>query len=86
MMMMERGVKVDHTTSYRWVQAYSPDLDKRCRPYLNSHQRLVAGGRNLCDSQRHVEHLYRAVDSAGNTLDFMLSTKRDAKAVKCFLK
>ncbi|MEM9776248.1 MAG: hypothetical protein AAF902_16845, partial [Chloroflexota bacterium] len=33
-MMLERGVKVDHTTIYRWVQAYSPELDKRCRPYL----------------------------------------------------
>ena len=33
-MMMERGVKVDHTTIYRWVQAYSPELDKRCRRHF----------------------------------------------------
>ncbi len=32
--MMERGLSVDHTTIYRWVQAYAPELDKRCRPYL----------------------------------------------------
>jgi IS6 family transposase len=31
-------------------------------------------------------YLYRAVDSEGNTLDFYLSKKRDAKAAKCFLK
>ena len=35
-MMLERGVEVDHTTIYRWVQAYSPELDKRSRPSLNS--------------------------------------------------
>ena len=33
-MVLERGVAVDHTTIYRWVQAYSPELDRRCRPYL----------------------------------------------------
>ncbi|MED2777595.1 IS6 family transposase, partial [Bacillus thuringiensis] len=30
--------------------------------------------------------LYRAIDSKGNTIDFYLSCKRDAKAAKCFLK
>ena len=32
------------------------------------------------------KYLYRAVDSAGNTLDFRLSAKRDAKAAKRFLR
>jgi IS6 family transposase len=31
-MMLERGLSVDHTTLYRWVQHYAPELDKRCRP------------------------------------------------------
>ena len=35
-MMIERGVEVDHTTIYRWVQAYSPEVDKRCRCHLRS--------------------------------------------------
>lgn len=34
--MFERGVTVDHTTIYRWVQKYAPELDKRCRPHLRS--------------------------------------------------
>jgi len=33
-LMQERGVSVDHTTVFRWVQRYAPDLDKRCRRHL----------------------------------------------------
>ena len=34
-MMLERvGGEVDHTTIYRWVQSYSPDIEKRCKPHL----------------------------------------------------
>jgi IS6 family transposase len=32
----ERGVAVDHTTIFRWVQRSAPELDKRCRPYLKA--------------------------------------------------
>jgi transposase, IS6 family len=33
-MMLERGLHVDHTTIYRWVQQHAPELEKRCRPHL----------------------------------------------------
>jgi len=32
-MLTERGVKVDHTTIYRWVQHYAPDREERLRWY-----------------------------------------------------
>jgi len=32
--MRERGLWLDHTMIYRWVQAYSPELEKRIRPHL----------------------------------------------------
>jgi IS6 family transposase len=35
-LMRERGVWVDHTTVFRWVQCYAPELDKRCRPQLKA--------------------------------------------------
>jgi transposase, IS6 family len=35
-LMRERGVWVDHTTVYRWVQRYAPELDQRCRPSLRA--------------------------------------------------
>ena len=28
-MMDERGVEVDHSTIYRWVQRYAPEIEKR---------------------------------------------------------
>ena len=34
--MRERGLQVDHTTIYRWVQRYAPELEKRCRPHLKA--------------------------------------------------
>ena len=85
-MVLERGVKVDHTTIYRWVQAYSPELDKRCRPYLKPTNDSWRIDETYVKVKGVWKYLYRAVDSAGNTLDFMLSAKRDAKAAKCFLK
>ncbi len=33
-MMLDRGLSVDHTTVYRWVQHYGPELDQRCRSHL----------------------------------------------------
>src|SRR5947209_20215548 len=35
-LMQERGLQVDHTTIYRWVQHYAPELEKRCRPHLKA--------------------------------------------------
>lgn len=35
-MMRERGLHVDHPTSYRWVQRYAPELEKRCRSHLKA--------------------------------------------------
>ena len=77
--MLERGVKVDHTTIYRWVQAYSPEMDKRCRLYLKATNDSWRVDETYIKIKGVWKYLYRAVDSAGNTLDFMLSAKREPK-------
>lgn len=33
-MFLERGVPVDPSCVWRWVQAYGPELNRRCRPHL----------------------------------------------------
>ena len=85
-MMLERGIEVNHTTIYRWVQVYSPELDKRCRPYLKPTNDSWRTDETYIKVKGVWKYLYRAVDSDGNTLDFMLSAKRDTKAAKRFFK
>jgi transposase, IS6 family len=85
-MMWERGLSLDHTTIYRWVQAYAPELEKRIRPHL----RLTNDSYRVDETYVKVKgawkYLYRAVDSTGQTIDFMLSAKRDARAAKRFFR
>ena len=70
-MMLERGITVDHTTIYRWVQRYGPELDKRCRPSLRATNDSWRVDETYIKVKGHWKYLYRAVDSKGNTLDFM---------------
>jgi transposase, IS6 family len=83
-MNLERGVKVDHTSVFRWVQAYSPELDKRIRPHLNSTNDSWKVDETYIKVKKTWKYLYRAIDSQGNTLDFMLSAKRDAPSAQRF--
>ena len=85
-MMLERGIEVDHTTVYRWVQAYAPELDKRCRVHLKPTNDSWRVDETYIEVKGEWKYLYRAVDSEGNTLDFMLSAKRDATAAKRFFR
>ena len=85
-MMLERGSTVDHTTVYRWVQAYAPELDKRCRPHLRPTNDSWRVDETYIEVKGEWKYLYRAVDSLGNTLDFMLSDRRDARAAERFFR
>jgi transposase, IS6 family len=85
-MLADHGVQVDHTTLFRWIQAYAQELDKRVRPHL----RMTNGSWRVDETYIRVKgewvYLYRAVDAAGQTIDFLLSVKRDAAAAKRFFR
>ena len=83
-MMRERGLHVDHTTIYRWVQHYAPELEKRCKPHLKATNDSWRVDETYVKVKKMWMYLYRAVDSQGNTLEFLLSPTRDAEAVKRF--
>ncbi len=72
-MLQDRGVAVDHTTIFRWIQAYSAELEKRIRPHL----RISNGSWRVDETYIKVKgrwtYLYRAVDKCGQTIDFLLS-------------
>ncbi len=86
-MMKERGVDVDHSTIYRWVQRYAPEIEKRLRPYW----RRAGFRQSWRVDETYIKvkgkwtYFYRAVDSEGNTIDYYLSHTRNAKAAKRFL-
>ena len=87
-MLSERGVPVDHTTIYRWVQKYGPELDKRTRwyrqisPWFSDSWRVdetyIRVGGKWC-------YLYRAVTKDGRSVEFYMSTRRNTTAATRFL-
>jgi transposase-like protein len=84
--MAERGVEVDHTTIMRWVHQYSPEIEKKVRRHLRPTNDSWRVDETYIKVKGEYKYLYRAVDSDGNTIDFMLSAKRDRKAAKRFFK
>jgi putative transposase len=86
-MMEERGVQVDHSNIYRWVQKFTPPLEAAFR---NGKKRPVGSGWRMDETYIKVKgqwkYLYRAVDREGQTIDFLLTAHRDKKAALRFLK
>ena len=82
----ERGLDIHHTTVFRWVQEYSPQIEKRCRPHLKFTNDSWRVDETYILVKGKQKYLYRAVDSMGNTLDFLLTAKRNAKAAKRFFR
>jgi IS6 family transposase len=85
-MMHERGLAVDHTTVFRWVQRYAPEINKRMQPHLRMSGTSYRIDETYVKVSKEWKHLYRAVDSHGQTIEFMLSAKRDVPAAERFFK
>lgn len=83
-MMAERGISVDHSRIHRWVVHFSPLLLER----FNRRKRAVTGKWHADETYIKVRgqwmYLYRAIDSAGDTVEFWLGEHRDLPAAKRF--
>jgi putative transposase len=85
-MMGERGVTVAHSTLNRWVIKYAPEVEKQFR----RRQRSVGRSWRLDETYVKIkgkwDYLYRTVDKAGHTIDFLLTPHRDRAAAEAFLR
>lgn len=79
-MMQERGLHINHTTIMRWVHQYGLEIVKKIRKHLKTTNDSWRVDETYIKVKGTWMYLYRAVDSNGDTVDFMLSVKRDAKA------
>jgi transposase-like protein len=68
------------------VQAYGPELDRRCRPHLKRTNKSHRVDETYIKVKGQERYLYRAVDSTGQTIDFLLTAKRDAIAANRFFR
>jgi transposase, IS6 family len=85
-LLTERGLTVDRSCIWRWVQAYAPELTKRCRPHLKLSNKSYRVDETYIRVKGQDKYLYRAVDSTGQTIDFLLTAKRDTASAKRFFR
>ena len=63
LMLLDRGVEVDHTTIFRWIQAYAVELEQRIRPHLRMSNGSWRVDETYVKAKGRWMYLYRAVDS-----------------------
>ena len=83
-LLAERGLHADHVTVWRWVQRYAPVMERRLRSRLRPTNDSWRVDETYIRVKGKWVYLYRAVDSSGATIDFLLSAKRDAAAAERF--
>ena len=84
-LLAERGLHADHVTVWRWVQRYGPEIQRRLRPRLRPTNDSWRVDETYIRVKGKWVYLYRAVDSSGATIDFLLSAKRDTATAQRFL-
>ena len=85
-MMRERGVFVDHATVHRWAIKMVPVLAAVFRRRKHSVGKSWRMDETYIKAAGEWKYLYRAVDRTGDTVDFLLTAKRDLAAARRFLE
>ena len=85
-MTAERGLAISPSCIWRWVQIYGPELDKRCRRHRKPTNQSWRLDETYIKVKGEERFLYRAVDSTGQTINFLLTAQRDAIAAKRFFR
>ncbi len=84
--LAERGVEVNRSTVYRWVQRFLPLFGDAAR----LHRQAVGGkwrvDETYCSLNGRWAYLYRAIDEHGQVVDVYFSERRNAKAAEDFFK
>jgi IS6 family transposase len=71
-LLEERSLYVDHTIVWRWVQDYGPELEQRLRRHLKPTNKPWRVDETYVRVKGRWCYLYRTIDSAGATIDFLL--------------
>jgi transposase-like protein len=85
-LLAERGIPVDHSTIWRWVQRFAPELNFRLRPHLKPTNLSWRVDETYVRVKGQWCYLYRAIDSRGATVEFFLSAFRDLDAAKSLFR
>ncbi|MDT6942023.1 IS6 family transposase [Brucella pseudogrignonensis] len=84
--MTEPGVEIDHATLNRWVVKFSPQVAARAQRCKRPTLGLWRVDKTYIKVEGTWMYLYRAVDRDGQTLDFMLSERRNLDAAWRFFR
>jgi len=68
------------------VQACGPELERRCRHHLKPTTKSYRVDETCIRIRGEYRYLFRAVDKYGQTIDFLLTARRDARAAKRFFR
>jgi transposase-like protein len=83
---LKQQKEFSHSLVFRWVQKYAPEINKRIHPYLKMSGTSYRLDETYVKVGTQWKYLYRAIDPTGQTIEFMLSARRDVSAAKRFFK
>src|SRR5215210_6461526 len=85
-LLAERGVAVDPSTIYDWVQAFTPRFLEAARTYRTRVGTRWRVDETLLKIGGRWRYAFRAIDEHGQVIDVYLSDRRDAASARAFFE